>query len=183
VGHFEPPRPEPALLALSAELRTDIRCVMRSVTERARRYFSQELGLEVATIETEPGAIEAPASFLCLKGMVSGTLILQARPSAVRALLARLLGGDDEAADEEVLLGEALNEVLNILVGNVTQDLAEAGLRIQVHPPFAAIWDGRQGTPLSGERLCCRYALCTTAGEFLFAFAVPQEAFNQVECL
>lgn len=164
------------LLALSERPRADVGRLMHAVTERARRYFRQELDLEAVTVETETGAIEAPASFLCLKGSLPGTLILQARASAARALLIRMTGEDCTPDEEALLLGETLNEVLNIVAGNITQDLADAGLRVLIQPPFAAVWDGRQGTPLAGERLCSRHVLRTTAGDFLFAFAVREQA-------
>ena len=179
MGPPEPDCMESVLLALPDRRRADVRRLMHAVTERARRYFRQEFGLEAATVETEPGAIQTPASFLCVKGTLPGTLILQARASAARALLIHMTGRDCAPEEEALLLGETLNEVLNIVAGNITRDLAEAGLTVLIQPPFAAVWDGRQGTPLAGERLCSRCVLRTTVGDFLFAFAV----LDQIEDL
>ena len=155
--------------------------VLRAVTETARRYLGDDLGVEVAAVEAVPGKTAELVSFLRLKGPIPGTLILQAGPDAVRALLVRMTGGEYAPEEETVLLRETLNEVLNIVTGNATRDLACCGARVHLTPPFAARCDGRHAAALSTERLSSQNVLRTAAGDFLIAFAQPAAGPDETE--
>ena len=75
-------------------------------------------------------------SYVDIRGAAEGTIFLSCGQEIAKQLLRKILPDDPLPGDEHLsMLEEALNETLNIIVGNCTQALSMTGLPISVFPP------------------------------------------------
>jgi CheY-specific phosphatase CheX len=75
---------------------------------------------------------------------MEGTLFLSATEGAISEIIRRLIG-EISVEEEPALLPDALNELLNVIVGNTTRSLDEIGMRIEVSAPEVVCGAGNPG--------------------------------------
>ncbi len=127
-------------IALPPDERARFEILINLVLSTARRILIEDFGIELRSKnaeEREP-TIETGelTSSLDIRGAAEGTIFLSCGQEMAKLLLRKILPGELLPGDEEVsMLEEALNETLNLIVGNCTQALSMTGLPISVFPP------------------------------------------------
>ncbi len=89
--------------------------------------------IENLTMEEEAYRRRGVAAEVSLTGDIEGSIIFDADPSTAACLAKRLAGMDGPATDE--LVGEAVCELANQVIGNAVTVLNDQGFHFRVHPP------------------------------------------------
>lgn len=111
-----------------------------------------------------------------IEGAVTGTVLLSVEDNVARAIMRSMFSEEIPEEEEALVLGEVMNEALNIIIGNAADSLAKCGLPIKIFPPYAAEHETAQagsrilGNPASGRGIHSRAGLVrllfTRTGEF-----------------
>jgi len=114
----------------------NISALIAPLTDQAVLYLTQGIGLEALPSHASGSGCEGGfASALEIGGAFHGSVFLAAGEGTASAIMVRILGGDVAAEERPMMLQDTLCEVLNMIVGNTTQRLDEAGMRITVSTP------------------------------------------------
>jgi CheY-specific phosphatase CheX len=114
--------------------------LMDVLLNTARRFLGEDFGIELlGSGEQEPTIVPGElTSSLEIGGAVEGTIFLSCGKEMTKLLLQKIVPDDPVTEEEDPsMLGEALNEILNMIAGACTQALSAAALPIRVFPPNA----------------------------------------------
>lgn len=87
------------------------------------------------TMEEEGYRKRGAAATVVFHGEIEGRVILDMEPSAAKKVASVLSDGEPDASD--ALVGEAVAELANMVIGNAVTQLNDAGYEFKVMPPAA----------------------------------------------
>ncbi len=145
------------------------RKLMQYMIESTGEFFTGELGLEpdssseITLPEGDHLALYDISSFIDTDGEIQGKIIITAEQSLADFMLAQLILEDVAEEEREELTRETMGEVLNIVLGNTTNALAEDGLEISIDSPGS--FHFREQSVRFGESTPLVYTINTPEGK------------------
>ena len=131
--------------AMTAKLDHEIAVVMQVVEQRTIAFMRDELGLTPNGVTRrthhEKSVRLRPITAIVAVGSRAGLYIAYSYDvSLIRAMTKRYTSGLGIGNDaEEVWIGETASDVVNVIVGNSTADLAKRGELVTLSPPVLMV--------------------------------------------
>jgi CheY-specific phosphatase CheX len=165
------------------QLDHEIGLVMRVVEQRTLSFMRDEIGLEPISIEhhmhDEKSVVLRPITAIVAVGSKSGLYIAYSYDlSLIREMTRLYTAGLTYPADEEELyIRDTASDVVNVIVGNSTAELASRGELITLSPPMLMVGaktiHSRDGSTVAA--LTAHFA----QGALDVAFVGPKVLFDQ----
>jgi chemotaxis protein CheX len=127
------------------------------------------ISIENLSMEEEAYRRKGIAAEVCLTGEIEGRIIFDADLGAALQLASRLAGIDISEADEE-LVGEAVCELANQIIGNAVTSLNDQGFHFHVRPP--AMHTADQGSKSSEDTEALVMCFNTSSGNVFMNLAL-----------
>src|SRR5579871_5206010 len=165
------------------ELDHQLSLVMRVVEQRTLSFMRDEFGLEPIGLDRQvregKNVVLRPITAIVGVGTKAGLYIAYSYDvSLIRAMTKIYAGALDYAADEEeIYIRDTASDVVNVISGNSTADLASRGELITLSPPVLMVGartiQSRDATKVAA--LTARFA----EGALDVAFVSPKMLFDQ----
>jgi CheY-specific phosphatase CheX len=167
----------------TAKLDHEIAVVMRVVEHRTIAFMRDELGLATTRIERhthhEKSVVLRPITAIVGVGSRAGLYIAYSYDvSLIRAMTRKYTSGLDIAnSSEELYIRETASDVVNVIVGNSTADLAKRGELITLSPPVLVV--GARTIQGRDESTIAALTLHFPEGALDVAFVGPRILFDE----
>lgn len=131
--------------AMTTKLDHEIAVVMQVVEQRTIAFMRDELGLAPSGVERrthhEQSVVLRPITAIVGVGSRAGLYIAYSYDvSLIRAMTRKYTSGlSITDADEELYISETASDIVNVIVGNSTADLARRGELITLSPPVLIV--------------------------------------------
>jgi CheY-specific phosphatase CheX len=131
--------------AMTSKLDHEIILVMQIVEQRTLAFMRDELGLTPAGVARrthhEKSVVLRPITAIVGVGSLAGVYIAYSYDvSLIRAMTRKYTRGLEIAGDaEELWIRETASDIVNVIVGNSTADLARRGELITLSPPVLMV--------------------------------------------
>ncbi|MFZ2031590.1 MAG: chemotaxis protein CheX [Vitreimonas sp.] len=168
--------------ALSSKLDHEIAVVMHVVEHRTLAFMRDELGLIPNGVERrthhEKSVTLRPITAIVAVGSRAGLYIAYSYDvSLIRAMTKRYTSGLGVANDaEEVWIRETASDVVNVIVGNSTADLARRGELVTLSPPVLMV--GARTIQGRDESTIAALTILFPEGALDVAFVGPRILFD-----
>ena len=156
----------------------EIAAVMEVVEQRTIAFFRDELGLVPLAVNREVHhekslALRAVTAIVGVGARAGLHIAYSYDDALIRAMTKRHTAGLSYPADEEGLyIRETASDVVNIIVGNSTGDLAQRGELITLSPPV--LMDGARTIQGRRDSTIAAVTLCFAEGALDIAFVGPR---------
>jgi CheY-specific phosphatase CheX len=166
----------------ATKLDHEIAVVMQVVEQRTVAFMRDELGLAPTTIERhthhEKSVVLRPITAIVGVGSRAGLYIAYSYDvSLIRAMTRKYTSGLDLAnSSEELYIRETASDIVNVIVGNSTADLARRGELITLSPPVLVV--GARTIQGRDESTIAALTLRFSEGALDVAFVGPRILFD-----
>jgi CheY-specific phosphatase CheX len=161
----------------------EITAVLQVVEQRTISFFRDELGLAPSTVDRrllheEPAVLRAMTAIVAVGSRAGLYIAYSYDQSLIRAMAKKYTQGLSIAPEEEELyVGETASDIVNVIVGNCTADLAQRGETVTLSPP--ALMVGAHTIQGRSETTIAVLTLHFPEGALDVAFVGPRLLFDE----
>jgi CheY-specific phosphatase CheX len=161
----------------------EITAVIEVVERRTISFMKDQLGLKASAIvrrllHKEPVVLRAMTAIVGVGSKAGLYIAYSYERSLITAMMRRYTEGLTVSADEEELyVRETASDVVNVIVGNCTADLAKRKELITLSPPVLV--DGARTIQGRGETTIAAITVRFPEGELDIAFVGPRLMFDE----
>jgi chemotaxis protein CheX len=127
------------------------------------------ISIENLSMDEEAYRRKGIAAEVCLAGEIEGRIIFDVDMGAAVQLASRLAGIEASETDQE-LIGEAVCELANQVIGNAVTSLNDQGFHFRVHPP--SLQTSEQGSKSTEDTEALVMCFSTSSGNVFMNVAL-----------
>ena len=136
------------------------------------------ISIENLSMEEEAYRRKGIAAEVCLAGEIEGRIIFDVDMGAAVQLASRLAGVEASETNEE-LIGEAVCELANQVIGNAVTSLNDQGFHFRVHPP--SLQTSEQGSKSTEDTEALVMCFSTISGNVFMKVALRYHGHHAME--
>jgi chemotaxis protein CheX len=136
------------------------------------------ISIENLSMEEEAYRRKGIAAEVCLAGEIEGRIIFDVDMGTAVQLASRLAGVEASETNEE-LIGEAVCELANQVIGNAVTSLNDQGFHFRVHPP--TLETSEQGSKSTEDTEALVMCFSTSSGNVFMNVALRYHGHQAME--
>lgn len=136
------------------------------------------ISIENLSMDEEAYRRKGIAAEVCLAGEIEGRIIFDVDMGAAVQLASRLAGVEASETNEE-LIGEAVCELANQVIGNAVTSLNDQGFHFRVHPP--SLQTSEQGSKSTEDTEALVMCFSTSSGNVFMNVALRYHGRQAME--